>query len=78
MVLVHGDTVTTFSGSLAAFYNQLPIGHVEAGLRSYDKYSPFPEEMNRQMVGVMADLHFAPTLMQLRICLMKANHLTMW
>ncbi|AKL92397.1 non-hydrolyzing UDP-N-acetylglucosamine 2-epimerase [Staphylococcus capitis] len=61
MVLVHGDTVTTFSGSLAAFYNQLPIGHVEAGLRSYDKYSPFPEEMNRQMVGVMADLHFAPT-----------------
>ncbi|MBF2262497.1 non-hydrolyzing UDP-N-acetylglucosamine 2-epimerase [Staphylococcus capitis] len=61
MVLVHGDTVTTFSGSLAAFYNQLPIGHVEAGLRSYEKYSPFPEEMNRQMVGVMADLHFAPT-----------------
>lgn len=61
MVLVHGDTVTTFSGSLAAFYYQLPIGHVEAGLRSYDKYSPFPEEMNRQMVGVMADLHFAPT-----------------
>ena len=61
MVLVHGDTVTTFSGSLAAFYNQLPIGHVEAGLRSYDKYSPFPEEMNRQMVGVMADFHFAPT-----------------
>lgn len=61
MVLVHGDTVTTFSGSLAAFYNQLPIGHVEAGLRSYDKYSPFPEEMNRQMIGVMADLHFAPT-----------------
>lgn len=61
MVLVHGDTVTTFSGSLAAFYNQIPIGHVEAGLRSYDKYSPFPEEMNRQMVGVMADLHFAPT-----------------
>lgn len=61
MVLVHGDTVTTFSGSLAAFYNQIPIGHVEAGLRSYDKYAPFPEEMNRQMVGVMADLHFAPT-----------------
>lgn len=62
MVLVHGDTVTTFSGALAAFYNQTPIAHVEAGLRSYDKYSPFPEEMNRQMVGVMADLHFAPTL----------------
>lgn len=62
MVLVHGDTVTTFSGALAAFYNQTPIAHVEAGLRSYEKYSPFPEEMNRQMVGVMADLHFAPTL----------------
>lgn len=61
MVLVHGDTVTTFSGALAAFYNQVPIGHVEAGLRSYEKYSPFPEEVNRQMVGVMADLHFAPT-----------------
>ena len=61
MVLVHGDTLTTFSGALAAFYNQVPIGHVEAGLRSYEKYSPFPEEVNRQMVGVMADLHFAPT-----------------
>ncbi|EGG62581.1 non-hydrolyzing UDP-N-acetylglucosamine 2-epimerase [Staphylococcus epidermidis] len=61
MVLVHGDTVTTFSGALAAFYSQTPIGHVEAGLRSYNKYSPYPEEINRQMVGVMADLHFAPT-----------------
>ncbi|HFJ5220528.1 TPA: non-hydrolyzing UDP-N-acetylglucosamine 2-epimerase [Staphylococcus aureus] len=61
MVLVHGDTMTTFAGGLAAFYNQVPIGHVEAGLRSYDKYSPFPEEMNRQLVGVLADLHFAPT-----------------
>ncbi|KAB7643803.1 UDP-N-acetylglucosamine 2-epimerase (non-hydrolyzing) [Staphylococcus warneri] len=61
MVLVHGDTATTFSGSLAAFYNQVPIGHVEAGLRSYDKYSPYPEEMNRQMVGVLSDIHFAPT-----------------
>ena len=61
MVLVHGDTATTFSGSLAAFYNQVPIGHVEAGLRSYDKYSPYPEEMNRQMVGVLTDIHFAPT-----------------
>ncbi|AKJ49874.1 TPA: UDP-N-acetylglucosamine 2-epimerase (non-hydrolyzing) [Staphylococcus aureus] len=61
MVLVHGDTMTTFSGGLAAFYNQVPIGHVEAGLRSYDKYSPFPEEVNRQLVGVLADLHFAPT-----------------
>ncbi|HIA6784580.1 TPA: non-hydrolyzing UDP-N-acetylglucosamine 2-epimerase [Staphylococcus aureus] len=61
MVLVHGDTMTTFTGGLAAFYNQVPIGHVEAGLRSYDKYSPFPEEVNRQLVGVLADLHFAPT-----------------
>ncbi|HDA2342880.1 TPA: UDP-N-acetylglucosamine 2-epimerase (non-hydrolyzing) [Staphylococcus aureus] len=61
MVLVHGDTMTTFAGGLAAFYNQVPIGHVEAGLRSYDKYSPFPEEVNRQLVGVLSDLHFAPT-----------------
>lgn len=61
MVLVHGDTMTTFAGGLAAFYIQVPIGHVEAGLRSYDKYSPFPEEVNRQLVGVLADLHFAPT-----------------
>ncbi|HHB0001466.1 TPA: non-hydrolyzing UDP-N-acetylglucosamine 2-epimerase [Staphylococcus aureus] len=61
MVLVHGDTMTTFAGGLAAFYNQVPIGHVEAGLRSYDKNSPFPEEVNRQLVGVLADLHFAPT-----------------
>lgn len=61
MILVHGDTMTTFAGSLAAFYNQVPIGHVEAGLRTWDKYAPFPEEMNRQMVGVMADLNFAPT-----------------
>lgn len=61
MILVHGDTMTTFAGSLAALYNQIPIGHVEAGLRTWNKYSPFPEEMNRQMVGVMADLNFAPT-----------------
>ncbi len=61
IVLVHGDTTTTFAGSLAAFYNQIKIGHVEAGLRTYDKYSPYPEEMNRQMVGCMADMHFAPT-----------------
>ena len=61
LVLVHGDTSTTYSGALAAYYNHIPIGHVEAGLRTYDKYSPFPEEMNRQMVGVLADLHFAPT-----------------
>lgn len=61
MVLVHGDTTTTFAGALAAYYCQTPIGHVEAGLRTYDKYSPYPEEMNRQFVGCMADLHFAPT-----------------
>ncbi len=61
MVLVHGDTSTTFAGALAAYYAQTAIGHVEAGLRTRDKYSPFPEEMNRQLVGCMADLHFAPT-----------------
>lgn len=61
MVLVHGDTTTTFATALAAFYQQIPIGHVEAGLRTYDKYSPYPEEMNRVMTGHLADLHFAPT-----------------
>ncbi|WP_154838234.1 non-hydrolyzing UDP-N-acetylglucosamine 2-epimerase [Staphylococcus sp. Marseille-Q1834] len=62
MVLVHGDTTTTFSGALAAFYNQIAVGHVEAGLRTGDKYAPFPEEINRQMVSNIADLHFAPTI----------------
>src|SRR5690625_4100507 len=61
IVLVHGDTTTTFAASLAAYYNQIAIGHVEAGLRTWNKYSPFPEEMNRQLTGVMADLHFSPT-----------------
>lgn len=61
IVLVHGDTSTTFAASLAAYYNQVVIGHVEAGLRTWDKYSPYPEEMNRQLTGVMADLHFSPT-----------------
>ena len=61
LVLVHGDTSTTFVASLAAFYNQIKVGHVEAGLRTYNKYSPFPEEMNRHLTGVIADLHFAPT-----------------
>ena len=61
IVLVHGDTTTTFAGALAAFYNQVAIGHVEAGLRTYDKYSPWPEEMNRQMVDCMTDMYFAPT-----------------
>lgn len=61
MVLVHGDTTTTFIASLAALYNQVAVGHVEAGLRTKNKYSPFPEEMNRQLTGVIADLHFAAT-----------------
>lgn len=61
IILVHGDTTTTFAGALAAFYNQVAIGHVEAGLRTYNKYSPFPEEANRQFVGVVSDMNFAPT-----------------
>lgn len=61
IVLVHGDTTTTFAASLAAFYNQVAVGHVEAGLRTHNKYSPYPEEMNRQLTGVMADIHFSPT-----------------
>ncbi|WP_280158311.1 non-hydrolyzing UDP-N-acetylglucosamine 2-epimerase [Priestia megaterium] len=61
IVLVHGDTTTTFIAGLAAFYNQIQVGHVEAGLRTWNKYSPYPEEMNRQLTGVLADLHFAPT-----------------
>ena len=61
IVLVHGDTTTSFAGALAAFYNQTSIGHVEAGLRTYDKYSPYPEEMNRQMVDCLCDMYFAPT-----------------
>lgn len=61
IVLVHGDTTTTLAGSLAAYYNQVSVGHVEAGLRTYNKYSPFPEELNRQFTGIIADMHFAPT-----------------
>jgi len=61
IVLVHGDTSTTFAGALAAFYHKIPVGHVEAGLRTYDKYSPFPEEMNRRLTSQIASLHFAPT-----------------
>lgn len=61
IVLVHGDTSTTFAGSLAAFYNGAMVGHVEAGLRTYDKWSPFPEEMNRRLTGVLSDMHFSPT-----------------
>ncbi len=62
LVLVHGDTTTTFAGSLAAFYQRIPVGHVEAGLRTYHKYSPYPEEMNRKLTGALADWHFAPTV----------------
>ena len=61
IVLVHGDTSTTFSAALAAFYQKIPVGHVEAGLRTYDMYSPFPEEVNRVLTGHMASIHFAPT-----------------
>lgn len=62
IVLVHGDTSTSFVAALAAFYNQVMVGHVEAGLRTYDKYSPFPEEMNRNLTGRIADMHFSPTV----------------
>ena len=62
LVLVHGDTSTTFAGALAAFYHRVTVGHVEAGLRTYDIYSPFPEEMNRTLVGDIARLHFSPTV----------------
>ena len=72
IVLVHGDTTTSFVGALAAFYNQVTVGHVEAGLRTYDKYSPFPEEMNRNLTGRIADMHFSPTV-QNRENLLKEN-----
>ncbi len=62
LVLVHGDTTTTFSAALAAFYQQIPCGHVEAGLRTNNKYAPYPEEMNRRLTGALADYHFAPTV----------------
>lgn len=62
LILVHGDTSTTFSSALAAYYQQIPVGHVEAGLRTFDKYAPFPEEINRTLVGDIAELHFCPTV----------------
>lgn len=73
IILVHGDTTTTFAASLAAFYQQVAIGHVEAGLRTWDKYSPYPEEMNRQMTDDLADLYFAPTKQSLNN-LLQENH----
>lgn len=73
IMLVHGDTTTTFAAGLAAFYNQVRIGHVEAGLRTWDKYSPFPEEMNRQMTDALSDLYFAPTA-ESKANLLKENH----
>lgn len=73
IILVHGDTTTTFAASLAAFYNKTTIGHVEAGLRTWNKYSPYPEEMNRQLTDVLSDLYFAPTL-QSKENLLQENH----
>ncbi|WP_039944503.1 non-hydrolyzing UDP-N-acetylglucosamine 2-epimerase, partial [Lactobacillus equicursoris] len=73
LVLVHGDTTTSFAASLASFYEQTPLGHVEAGLRTWNKYSPFPEEMNRQLTDVLTDLYFAPTAVS-RENLLKENH----
>lgn len=73
IVLVHGDTTTSFAASLAAFYQQTPLGHVEAGLRTWNKYSPFPEEMNRKLTDVLSDLYFAPTFVS-RANLLKEGH----
>ena len=66
IILVHGDTTTTFATSLAAFYKQISVGHIEAGLRTFDKYFPYPEEINRKLTGVLSDLHFAPTKTNLK------------
>jgi len=74
LVLVHGDTSTTFVASLAAYYNKISVGHVEAGLRTWNKYSPFPEEMNRQLTGVIADLHFSPTVQSKQNLLDENKH----
>lgn len=73
IILVHGDTTTTFAASMAAFYRRIPLGHVEAGLRTWNKYSPYPEEMNRQMTDVLSDLYFAPTK-QSKDNLLKEGH----
>lgn len=73
IVLVHGDTTTTFAASISAYYNQIKVGHVEAGLRTWDKYAPFPEEVNRQLTDVIADVYFAPTI-ESKQNLLKENH----
>ncbi|MFD1902076.1 non-hydrolyzing UDP-N-acetylglucosamine 2-epimerase [Enterococcus termitis] len=73
IVLVHGDTTTSFAAALSAFYQQIPIGHVEAGLRTWEKYSPFPEELNRQLVDDLTDIYFAPTV-ESKENLLKENH----
>ena len=73
IVLVHGDTTTTFAASVSAYYNQIKVGHVEAGLRTWDKYSPFPEELNRQLTDMIADVYFAPTI-ESKMNLLKENH----
>lgn len=73
IVLVHGDTTTTFAASISAYYNQIKVGHVEAGLRTWDKYAPFPEEVNRQLTDVIADIYFAPTA-ESKQNLLKENH----
>lgn len=73
IILVHGDTTTTFAAGVSAFYHQVAIGHVEAGLRTWNKWSPYPEEMNRQLTDVLADLYFAPTELS-RHNLLKENH----
>ncbi|MFD1421217.1 non-hydrolyzing UDP-N-acetylglucosamine 2-epimerase [Lactiplantibacillus songbeiensis] len=73
IILVHGDTTTTFAASVSAFYHQIPVGHVEAGLRTWNKYSPYPEEMNRQLTDVLADMYFAPTELS-KNNLLKENH----
>lgn len=72
LVLVHGDTISTFAGALAAFFQKIPVAHVEAGLRTEDRYDPFPEEMDRRLTGVLAELHFAPTH-QAKVNLLKEN-----
>ena len=76
LVLVHGDTTTAFIGALATYYAKVPVGHVEAGLRTYDKYAPFPEEMNREWIGRVADMHFAPTALSAQISKPRIVRLT--